>query len=101
MTRHHTLVRIHGEFGQEALETVRAGYPWRYVTRCESTIIVWPVGATWVSHQPEAVLLRGSFDVRDKQAVQDAHPGRTVTHDGNLLTVWPCPLPAPTNTPRQ
>lgn len=76
-------------FDEEALEAVQTLYPWRHVTRCESVIVVFPLGTTWLSHTPEAVILRGHFDMRDRQAVQAAHSGRTGPQDGVLLTVGP------------
>ncbi|WP_406447377.1 hypothetical protein OG782_01065 [Streptomyces sp. NBC_00876] len=96
--RHHTLVHLTGDFDNTSLQVIQELFPWRYVTRCESEIVVWPLGTTWVSHHPAATVLRGRFDVRDLEAVQAAHPGRAVSHDGDLITVWPL---LPTGTGRQ
>lgn len=86
-------MRLDGEFGEKALDAVRAQYPWRQVTRCGPVIVVWPLGTAWVSHQPSAVILRGHFDERDNEALRAAYPGRTVSRDGELLTVWPPTTP--------
>ncbi|MFG2674510.1 hypothetical protein [Streptomyces sp. NPDC048445] len=92
-SRHHTLVCLEGDYaggrGDDALAALRQAYPWRHVTRCGNTIVVWPVGTVWVSHQPGAVILRGDIDGLDRAAVQAMYPGRTVSCDGAQLTVWP------------
>ncbi|MEV6399662.1 hypothetical protein AB0M39_33595 [Streptomyces sp. NPDC051907] len=93
ISRHGSLVRLVGDFGDEDLELVRTVLPARQVTRDDDVITVWPAGA-WaaVPHEGGLMLLTGQFDSQDIGSIRAAHPDRYLSLDGQTLTIWPATL---------